>query len=220
VEVITKHVCCLSDIPVAHLGYHARRYGKFAIGFYRDAVVQAGFNPVLYTISNHPIIQSIYESAALLNDTNYYEIKNLSNSYRRYPLDVKGYITDYEEEAERRIHDPYLEGLVKQVENGVAEIENYAQSYDDALKDALVGVELVLAFAKTFDKHEFNTIYCEREWRSLKEFHFEFSDVAMIVLPRRVSSFLYFDDFIRRIVPRLKLPRKIPLFPWEDLIEH
>ena len=39
-------VCCLSDIPAAHLGYHAYRYGKFAVGFHREAAVRHGFNPV------------------------------------------------------------------------------------------------------------------------------------------------------------------------------
>jgi hypothetical protein len=42
-------VCCLADIPIAHLSYHAQRYGKFAIGFHRTSVIRHGFNPVLYT---------------------------------------------------------------------------------------------------------------------------------------------------------------------------
>src|SRR5262249_14099416 len=32
-ELISAPVCCLADIPIIHLGYHADRYGKFAIGF-------------------------------------------------------------------------------------------------------------------------------------------------------------------------------------------
>jgi hypothetical protein len=38
-------VCCLADIPIVHLAYHARRYGKFAIGFHREAALRNGFNP-------------------------------------------------------------------------------------------------------------------------------------------------------------------------------
>jgi hypothetical protein len=39
----------LADIPVAHLSYHAHRYGKAAIGFHRDAAIREGFHPVFYT---------------------------------------------------------------------------------------------------------------------------------------------------------------------------
>ena len=59
-DVTSAPVCCLSDIPVQYLGYHAQRYGKFAIGFRREAAVQSEFNPVLYTLSNTTIIRSIY----------------------------------------------------------------------------------------------------------------------------------------------------------------
>ena len=37
--------CCLADIPIIHLGYHANRYGKIAIGYHRDAVLNVGFQP-------------------------------------------------------------------------------------------------------------------------------------------------------------------------------
>jgi Putative abortive phage resistance protein AbiGi, antitoxin len=35
VEVKSARVCCIADIPVAHLSYQAKRYGKIAIGFHR-----------------------------------------------------------------------------------------------------------------------------------------------------------------------------------------
>jgi hypothetical protein len=78
-----------------------------------------------------------------------------------------------------------------------------------------------LAFVKTFTIDEFATIYCEREWRSLRTYHFEKYDeaLAMIVLPRKEEGREYFDDFCRR-AERLELPRSIPIVPWEDLIEH
>ena len=34
-----------------HLGYHAERYGKIAIGFHRDAVIRHGFSPVFYQLA-------------------------------------------------------------------------------------------------------------------------------------------------------------------------
>jgi hypothetical protein len=59
VEIISSAVCCLSDIPAAHLRYHAYRYGKFAIGFYRKAVIKHGFNSVFYTLTDTSVIRSI-----------------------------------------------------------------------------------------------------------------------------------------------------------------
>jgi hypothetical protein len=47
-------ICCLADIPIQHLNYHATRYGKVAIGFHRDAAIRAGFSPVLYQVHNCP----------------------------------------------------------------------------------------------------------------------------------------------------------------------
>src|SRR5208282_980536 len=60
VELQSAPVCCLADIPIAHLTYHALRYGKFAIGFHRDAAIQHGFNPVFYTLHDTKIIRSIW----------------------------------------------------------------------------------------------------------------------------------------------------------------
>lgn len=44
----SSRVCCVADIPIAHLSYHAARYGQIAIGFHRDALLRAGFRPVFY----------------------------------------------------------------------------------------------------------------------------------------------------------------------------
>lgn len=69
---------------------------------------------------------------------------------------------------------------------------------------------------------EFDTIYCEREWRSLRTYHFqEYDDaIAMIVLPRNEKRGKYFNDFVSKDAERLGLPRSIPIVPWEDLIEY
>jgi hypothetical protein len=53
-------VCCVADIPIAHLSYHASRYGTIAIGFHRDAVVNAGFNPVFYTLQHSQVLTSLH----------------------------------------------------------------------------------------------------------------------------------------------------------------
>ena len=49
--ILSAPVCCLADIPIMHLGYHAERYGKIAIGFHRDAVIRHGFSPVFYQLA-------------------------------------------------------------------------------------------------------------------------------------------------------------------------
>lgn len=65
ITLTSAPICCLADIPVAHLGYHAERYGKCAIGFRREAVI-GHFNPVFYTLQHTKIIQSIYNGFSAL----------------------------------------------------------------------------------------------------------------------------------------------------------
>jgi len=50
ITINSRPVCCVTDIPIQHLAYPALRFGKMAIGFYREAIVRTGFNPVLYTL--------------------------------------------------------------------------------------------------------------------------------------------------------------------------
>lgn len=59
-------VCCMSDIPIAHLSYHAERYGKIAIGFHRKAPVQAGFNPVFYSLQESPALHALHRGLQLI----------------------------------------------------------------------------------------------------------------------------------------------------------
>ena len=65
VRLESARICCLSDIPAAHLGYHATRYGKFAIGFRRASIVAHGFNPVFYTLDGSAVLRTAY---AALNE--------------------------------------------------------------------------------------------------------------------------------------------------------
>jgi hypothetical protein len=41
-------VSCLADIPLKDLHIHAERYGRYAIGFHKESVINNNFNPVLY----------------------------------------------------------------------------------------------------------------------------------------------------------------------------
>jgi hypothetical protein len=49
-HILSAPVCCLADIPIPHLEYHASRYGKIAIGFRRESAIAHDFNPVLYAL--------------------------------------------------------------------------------------------------------------------------------------------------------------------------
>jgi len=73
-------VCCLADIPPIHFGYHAARYGKFAIGFHRASVVRHGFNPVLYTLPTTEVIRHIYEGLGSMDDVNTSDVEDAAQS--------------------------------------------------------------------------------------------------------------------------------------------
>lgn len=167
----TSKVSCLADIPLQHLAYHARRYGKFCIGFHRESVVAAKFHPVFYTLEDSDFIRGI--------DTLRWELKKRAAT-------------------ETKSENFFLSsGFGKE-----AELERLLQRF--------------LGVVKTFNPKEFDSIYCEREWRKTGDFQFELSDIAMVILPKEGG---YFDNFIAEC-ESLSLPRTIPVLPWEDLIEH
>ncbi len=195
VDIESSSICCLSDIPAAHLRYHAYRYGKFAVGFHRNAIIRAGFNPVFYTLQDTPIVRSIYEG-----------FSSLEFAYPDAILNAVSLIED-------QVYDIDVSGEVEQIEYEVDSLEN-------SISDAKQSLEDFVAFVKTFDRSEFSTIYCEREWRSTRKYHFEINDVAMIILPKAVGGTKYFKNFVEKSAPKLKLPRRIPIVPWDDIVEH
>lgn len=194
-ELESASVCCLADIPVVHLSYHASRYGKFAIGFHRECAIRNGFNPVLYTLHDTKIIQSIYQGFGELKYVD-------ADAVRSAASEIEGAAEDNDD-----------------VSSAVTDIEMAADDIESAVDEAKESIERVLAFIKTFDSNEFSTIYCEREWRATEALKFDYSDVAMLVIPRRVGKEEYFAKFVANEVKRLKVPRSIPVVPWEDLVE-
>lgn len=42
----------------------------------------------------------------------------------------------------------------------------------------------------------------------------------MIVVPKRIGKREYFNEIITHVKSKLKVARKIPIVPWEDLIEN
>jgi hypothetical protein len=197
-------ICCLSDIPAPHLRYHAYRYGKFAIGFHRHAVIRGGFNPVFYTLDDTSIIRSIYEGFSALDLADVDSIRSAAN-------DIESQVDDFKTDH----GDSDLD-----VGNDVWEITSEVDSVEATLSTARDSLGKFVAFVKTFDRTEFGTIYCEREWRSTQEFRFKIDDIAMIVLPRRVGPSRYFQTFVEKAAARLRLPRRVPVVAWDDLVEH
>jgi hypothetical protein len=195
--VESSPVCCLADIPAPHLGYHARRYGKFALGFHRDAVVQAGFNPVFYTLHDAPTIRSIYRGFAALNKANVDAIGNGVDAA------LSALDDDYPSDAAFELYD----------------IRSEANLIGKRISTARKSLSDFVAFVKTFERTEFNTIYCEREWRSIRPFNFDIEDIAMVVLPRKIGQNHYFRRFVERFPIGRNLPRGIPIVAWEDLVE-
>ena len=201
VVVRSAPVCCLADIPIAHLRYHENRYGRFAIGFHRDAAVRHSFNPVLYTLEHTNLIRSIYDGLAELES-----IDCASPAFAA--MDISNYSGDCE-------HDD-----IEDLKSSAFQIEGYMDDIDESVKASRKRFAKIVAFVKTFTEKEFTSIYCEREWRSLDAFKFTRDDLAMLILPHRIGKVTYYGDFIRDQIRRLKLPRRIPVVPWEDLIEH
>ena len=207
VSMESSQVCCLSDIPVAHLSYHAKRYGKFAVGFHREAAVRHGFNPVFYTLYNSNVPRSIRKVHVKMR-------KVAANSIYTIADDIKDYIQDLEDLDYEQTRD-----VERDLNRSLSDLRDGINAMEDAVSSAQRGFKEFLAFVKTFDKKEFTSIYCEREWRSTEQFSFELDDLAMIVLPKSGRGMSYFNDFVTGKYA-LKLPRSIPVVPWEDLIEH
>lgn len=195
-ELHSSAVCCLADIPVAHLRYHAKRYGQVAIGFHRSAVLRHGFNPVFYTLHATSAIRALYKALA--------EIQTFNGDFMREQANV---ITG--EAEEWGIHLGWETAPLRRV----------ADDMDEGVAVARANIEHFLSFVKTFEAREFSTIYCEREWRAIKPFRFDLRDVAMIVLPRRAKGATLFDSFTAKDANVLNLPRAVPVVAWEDLSE-
>ncbi len=95
--------------------------------------------------------------------------------------------------------------------------------FNDYIKGINLRMKEILSFTKTFKYNEFSTIYCEREWRSKVSFNFEINDIAFIIIPKtkmKNSHTNYYENFIENYVGEKKLINKIPVLPWEDLIEY
>jgi len=193
-------VCCLADIPIIHLHYHAHRYGKIAIGFHRDAAIQHGFSPVLYQRYNSGIAKRTYECISNIQEVHRYRL------------------TEGLEQSLAAVQNK-VGSLPEEVSSALEELSaslSYSEFLLEMPKDALMHV---LAYVKTFDNSEFATIFAEREWRSVKPFNFQFDDVSMIVLPRNPGKGDHFKRFVKE-AETIGLPKTVSVLAWDDLVEY
>lgn len=54
----------------------------------------------------------------------------------------------------------------------------------------------------------------------MRQYEFKIDDLAMIVLPKIVDKTQYYKNVVERLAPNLGIPRRIPIVPWDDLVEH
>jgi Putative abortive phage resistance protein AbiGi, antitoxin len=202
--LVSAPVCCLADIPIMHLNYHADRYGRIAIGFHREAVIRTGFSPVFYQLHNSPVLQAIYNGFA--------ELDEASSLNLEYDINSLGDDIDQLECEEGHRIDGDGSSMVYDSAGEANVIEH-------AVKAASESFDNLLAFVKSFEPNEFGTIYCEREWRSIQPLKFDYSDVSMITLPRNTCCGDHYDNFVEE-ARRLRIPLNISIVAWDDLVEH
>lgn len=202
--ITSSPVNCLADIPIQHLDFHSKRYGKFAIGFHRSSAIRNNFNPVFYSLQNSPVMNSIYSGFSKIQSTEIQYLKSELDEIDNLLDDIQSDVDDLDIDTEHIEIDGW---------NVKSDLERTIDDVDSAIDDTRESLSNFVSFVKSFDEDEFGSIYCEREWRSISPFKFDFKDVAMIVLPRKGG---YFNNLIAKDI----IPRHISIIPWEDLIEH
>ncbi len=193
----TRKVCCVADIPIGHLGFHSRKYGKIAIGFRRNSLIRARFNPVFYVTEDKPAVTRFHDALEALQSF-------IVSAEPFRALAIGNLFED--SEIDRKTGEALISAL-----DG---IKDRAAKASDNLK-------VMQSFIKTLNDEDFDSIFCEREWRNDSPFRFNYSDIAMIVLPENSSDGKnLYKKFVSDHVSDLGLPREIPVISWEDLIEH
>ncbi|WP_141441352.1 abortive infection system antitoxin AbiGi family protein [Vreelandella titanicae] len=197
VTVKSQSVCCVADIPLQHIGYHSNRYGKIAIGFHRESIVKAGFNPVMYTLENTTLLNSIYRGYSAIDEVE-------PGSAQSELESLQGEIDNLIENngLDDNIDISGVEMELDWIEQGHGEVEDSFQNF--------------IAYIKTFDTTEFDSIYCEREWRNINNYSFTMDDIAIIILPKEQEG----ERFYERFLDEVKLPKTVSIACWEDLVEH
>lgn len=197
VTVQSKPVCCVADIPLQHIDYHSNRYGKIAIGFHRESIVKSEFNPVMYSLENTALLNSVYKGYSAIDDVN--------------PNNALSETDSVQNQIDKVIEDNDLDESIDM--SGIVSELDWIETAQEKISESF---QNFLAYIKTFDTTEFDSIYCEREWRSTKNYSFDFDDIAIIVLPREQEGERFYERFLKEV----RLPKTVTVACWEDLIEH
>lgn len=196
-QLETTPVCCVADIPIAHLAFHSEKYGRMAIGFKRQSLMNARFNPVFYVKEDKPALLRFHDALSSMQSLDLKAEEMLALTVGDLQKDSS---------ADRELRTSLLESI-DQIRNRVDE--------------AAQKLRLLQSFIKTLTEDDFDSIFCEREWRNNSPFRFSPQDVVMIVLPRvGEDGENYHQRFIREHKNRINLYKEIPIVPWEDLVEH
>lgn len=197
ITVKSKPVCCVADIPLQHIDYHSNRYGKIAIGFHRESILRSGFNPVMYTLEDTALLNSIYQGYSAIDDVHPYSAQSETESIQ--------------DEIDKIIEDNGLNYYVD-TSSVISEL-GWIESAHDKINESF---QNFIAYIKTFDTAEFDSIYCEREWRNINNYSFIMDDIAIIILPKEQEGELFYERFLEEV----KLPKTVTIACWEDLVEH
>lgn len=203
--VSTSPVCCVADIPLSELFHHAKRYGKVALGFKRNSLVKAGFNPVFYTLEDTEIISSFYNAQNILTQSDFGindVISDVENAISEIECDHQ-----YDNGNSWEPDENYCSHDID-----TSDLSSVASEMSSYIQNALTDLQNTLAFIKTFEHGEFDTIYSEREWRSVLSYKFKWSDIAALILPKKNG---YYKEFMDNFYKELKIPNSIKVYQWE-----
>lgn len=187
----TSKVCCVADIQLPDLFHHAKRYGTIAIGFKRESLVNNGFNPVFYTLDDMNIVQNFFNAQNALESVD----DSASDLIDSIQSEVDSIFSEHE-------IDEYID--VSEAIEATSEATGLAE-------EALLELEQAMAFIKTFNRNEFDSIYSEREWRSVNNYNFKYSDIEKLVLPSKGN---YYEKFVAEKLEALKIPKRIEIIAW------
>jgi len=156
----TEKFCCVTDIPMNNLHKHKEFYGDVAVGF-RSEAIHREFNPVLY-IPKVGIIK-----AAIVTEEGV-------ETWTRSQMEAEGIDRETAKRSRCIPNDDESEFSMPYARVGYKENTKLEKHLLNYLK---------------FTKHSCEpgeSFYQEREWRCIGDFWFEYSDIAAIIVPKKL----------------------------------
>lgn len=159
-EAYTDSVVCFCDIPLADLGLHMRKYGRFGLAFTRDFLLEEGATPVVYVPSTG--------RPALLPWSNYGRRRVSSNAV-----------------AYDQFWSQYIKLRQAALDNSAGNLSEPMRRVSDFLDRFLLS-HLKFFDPLTSDS-DMQNYYMEREWRISRDVSFRLPDVRRVILPESYS---------------------------------